>query len=135
MYTRYLLAGAAMQALAQVLLVVQLAQPATPMHMSTAEVPVPPPAGCASWCADHAGGWQQKCTYVACSQCPQCKGPPAPAPAVPCMDASNPHFDCPAPCFCDTAINATLIKPINNITFSTKYNLQLDLYQAACDSV
>ena len=107
--------------------------PATLQPAAVAPPPPPPPPptpACASWCAGHAGSWQQKCTYTACSLCPQCTHPPAPAPtpAVPCLNASNPHFDCPAPCFCSTAINATLITPILNITFSKKYNLQLDLY-------
>jgi dienelactone hydrolase len=83
----------------------------------------PPPPTCASWCAGHTGGWQQKCDYAACSLCPQCTNP-----AVPCLNESNPHFDCPAPCFCTTTINETLIVPYTNITFSSKYNLQLDLF-------
>ena len=40
---------------------------------------------------------------MACSLCPQCAGP---APAE-CLNGSNPHFECPAPCFCNTAVNTT----------------------------
>jgi pectinesterase len=69
---------------------------------------------------------------VACSLCQRCTEPPG--VNVPCLNASNPHFDCPAPCFCDTAVNATLLEPIANITFSAKYQLQLDLFLPTNDS-
>ena len=89
-------------------------------------LPTPPPA-CASWCAHHSGSWPRKCKYIACSLCPKCS-------ADRCLNDSNPHFTCPAPCFCATTINASLIQPVVNITFSEKYALQLDLYLPLNDS-
>lgn len=88
----------------------------------------PPPPSCEPWCAHHNGSWSQKCQWVACSICPQCSGPDE------CLNGSNPHFTCPAPCFCNTTVNASLIQPIVNLTFSAKYALQLDLYLPLHDS-
>ena len=40
----------------------------------------PLPPGCAKWCAQHSGVWEEKCKWTACSQCAQCSQPPAPPP-------------------------------------------------------
>ena len=54
--------------------------------------------------------------------------------AATCLNGSNPHFTCPAPCFCNAASSPRQIDVQYNLTFSEKYALELDIYQPANDS-
>ena len=56
-----------------------------------------------------------------------------PSPGAPCLNSSNPHFVCPAPCFCNASAAAQPTAVTKNITFSAKYRLELDLYQPSPD--
>ena len=49
--------------------------------------------------------------------------------AAPCLNASNPHFDCPAPCFCNATWNAADVLSTDGLLFSPKYNLRLHMFE------